>query len=207
MAVGDLRLRRVVDELLGIGVERDPLRRRDSLALVDERAHERAQVGPLAHAAVREPGQRADRVRRGVEDDLAPLRRARVGDGRRRHPAARARVRKPLDLVARAAGCGSKGPSVVSPLTSHCTTPGSTIFPAGNVVPRMTRATCCATTSSLPTPFCTVATAPSAKAWAVAAIAPSVCIAFVATIPKSHAGSADASVVAVARDRSRRPRP
>ena len=87
----------------------------------------------------------------------------------------------------------------MSPLTSHCTTPGSTIFPAGNVVPRMTRATCRATTSSFPTPFCTVATAPPAKACAVAAIAPSVCIAFVATIPKSHAGSATASVVACRR--------
>ena len=85
----------------------------------------------------------------------------------------------------------------MSPLTSHCTTPGSTILPAGNVVPRMTRSTWRATTSSLPTPFCTVATAPSAKACAAAAMAPSVCIDFVATIPKSHAGSADASVVAV----------
>ena len=47
----------------------------------------------------------------------------------------------------------------------------------------MTRATWRATTSSLPTPFWTVATAPSANACAVAAIAPSVCIAFVATIP------------------------
>ncbi len=94
------------------------------------------------------------------------------------------------------AGLGSNGPSVVSPLTSHCTTPGSTIFPAGNVVPRITRETWRATTSSFPTPFWTVATAPSAKAWAVAASAPSVCIAFVATIPKSHGGRAAASVVA-----------
>ena len=81
----------------------------------------------------------------------------------------------------------SKGPSVVSPFTSHCTCPGSSSFPAGNVVPRMTRSTCCAIVSSLPRPFWTVATKPSEKACAVAAIAGSVCIAFVATIPKSHA--------------------
>ena len=42
---------------------------------------------------------------------------------------------------------------VVSPFTSHCTWPGSSSFPAGNVVPRMTRATCSAIASSLPTPF------------------------------------------------------
>ena len=99
-------------------------------------------------------------------------------------------------ISAAVAGLGSKGPNVVSPLTSHCTTPGSRIFPAGNVVPRITRATCGASASSLPTPFWTEATAPSAKACAVAAIAASVCIAFVATIPKSHAGSSDASLVA-----------
>ena len=43
------------------------------------------------------------------------------------------------------------------------------------------------------------ATAPSANACAVAAIAGSVCIAFVATIPKSQAGSSAASVVARSR--------
>ena len=43
-------------------------------------------------------------------------------------------------------------------------------------------------TSSLPTPFCTEATAPPARAGADTVIALSVCIAFVATIPKSHAG-------------------
>ena len=43
-------------------------------------------------------------------------------------------------------------------------------------------------TSSLPTPFCTEATAPLARAGADTVIARSVCIAFVATIPKSHAG-------------------
>ena len=91
------------------------------------------------------------------------------------------------------AGLGSKGPKVVSPLTSHWTWPGSTIRPAGKVVPRITRATCPASTSSLPIPFCTEQTAPSANACAVAAIAGSVCIAFVATIPKSQAGSSPAS--------------
>ena len=43
--------------------------------------------------------------------------------------------------------------------------------------------------SSFPTPFWTLATAPCEKAWAVAEIALSVCIAFVATMPKSQSGS------------------
>ena len=65
---------------LRVGVEGDPLGGGDRLALVDEPGDERAEVGALADAAVREPGERADRVRRGVEDHLSPLRRARVGD-------------------------------------------------------------------------------------------------------------------------------
>ncbi len=87
------------------------------------------------------------------------------------------------------AGLGSKGPIVVSPFTSHCTCPGSSTLPAGNVVPRITRSTWRAITSSLPIPFCTEQTEPSPKACAVAAIAGSVCIDFVATIPSSHGGS------------------
>ena len=94
------------------------------------------------------------------------------------------------------AGFGSNGPIVVSPFTSHCTWPGSTMRPAGKVVPRITRSTWAASTSSLPIPFCTVQTEPSANACAVAAIALSVCIAFVSTIPKSHGGSSAASLVA-----------
>src|SRR6266576_181606 len=66
------------------------------------------------------------------------------------------------------AGLGSNGPIVVSPLTSHCTWPGSTTRPAGKVVPRITRSTCCASASSLPTPFCTEQTEPFANAPAVA---------------------------------------
>ena len=60
----------------------------------------------------------------------------------------------------------------------------------------MTRSTCAASVSSLPRPFCTVATQPSANACAVAAIADSVCIAFVATMPKSHGGISAGSAVA-----------
>ena len=60
-------------------------------------------------------------------------------------------------------------------------------------------------------PFCTVATQPSANACAVAATAASVCIAFVATMPKSHGGSSAASVVARTRPvdlpRARQPQP
>ena len=196
VAVRDLGLGGMVDQRLGVGVEHDPLRCGDGLALVDEPADEPAQVGALADAPVREPGERADRVRRGVEDHLAPLRAPGVLDGGRRHAAARAGVGEPLDLRRGVAGLGSNGPNVVSPLTSHCTTPGSRIFPAGKVVPRITRATCGAIPSSLPTPFWTEATAPSANACAVAAIAASVCIAFVATIPNSQAGSSAASAVA-----------
>ena len=66
-------------------------------------------------------------------------------------------------------------------------------------MPRITRSTWRASTSSLPMPFCTVATQPSANACAVAAIAGSVCIAFVATMPKSHGGSSAASLVACRR--------
>jgi hypothetical protein len=84
--------------------------------------------------------------------------------------------------------------------------------PAGKVVPRTTRSTCCAIASSLPTPFCTDATHPPANARAAAATAAPVCIAFVATMPKSQAGSSRASVVARTRPtsspapESRRPR-
>ena len=99
-------------------------------------------------------------------------------------------------IASTAIACGSNGPNVVSPLTSHWTTPGSSTFPAGNVVPRMTRATCAARVSSFPTPFMTLATAPPANACAVAAIAPSACMAFVATMPNSHAGSSAGSLVA-----------
>jgi hypothetical protein len=94
------------------------------------------------------------------------------------------------------AGLGSNGPIVVSPFTSHCTCPGSTMRPAGNVVPRITRSTCSAIASSLPTPFCTEQTEPSANACATAAMAASVCMLFVATIPKPQGGSSEASLVA-----------
>ena len=129
VVVGHLALRGVVDQRLGIGVEGDPLRARDGLALVDQAADQRAQVGPLADPPVREAGERAERVRGRVEDDLAPLRGPRVGDGVRRHAGARAGVGQALDLLGIVAGCGSKGPNVVSPLTSHCTTPGSSTLP------------------------------------------------------------------------------
>src|SRR3954449_7301448 len=99
-------------------------------------------------------------------------------------------------ISSRAAGRGSNGPKVVSPLTSHWTCPGATILPAGKVVPRITRSMCAAMASSLPRPFCTVATHPSVNACAVASIAAVVCIALVATIPKSHGGSSPASTVA-----------
>ena len=78
-------------------------------------------------------------------------------------------------------------------------------------MPRITRSTWRASTSSLPTPFMTDATAPPAKACAVAAIADSACIALVATMPSSHGGSAAGSLVAcrsrVHVARARQPQP
>ena len=60
----------------------------------------------------------------------------------------------------------------------------------------MTRGTSSATTSSLPSPFCTLATAASAKTSAQAATAARVCSALVATMPKSQGGTSAGSVVA-----------
>ena len=129
---------------------------------------ERAQVGPLADAAVREPGERADRIRRRVEDHLAPLRPARVARPRAsacrractRRRAARPPRTAPVAPRTARASCRPSRPTARAP--------GSTIFPAGNVVPRITRSTWPASTSSLPSPFCTVATEPLANACAVA---------------------------------------
>ena len=145
---------------------------------------------PLADAAVREPGERADRIRRRVEDHLAPLRAARVGDRARRHAAARARVGEPLDRRRTARGCGSYGPSVVSPFTSHCTCPGSSDLPGGERraadhaldVPR--RAPPRSRARSARSRRSRSRTRARSRA-----IAGSVCIAFVATMPKSHGGS------------------
>ncbi len=101
VVVGHLGPGRVIDQGLGIGVEGDALSARDGLALVDQAADERAQVGALADAPVREARERAERIRGRVEDDLAPLRRARVGDGVGRHARPRAGVGQALDLVHR----------------------------------------------------------------------------------------------------------
>src|SRR5439155_993460 len=73
------------------------------------------------------------------------------------------------------AGRGSNGPSVVSPLTSHWTWPGSTSLPAGKVVPRITRSACFAIASSFPRPFWTVATHPPTNATAATSIATARC--------------------------------
>ena len=66
--------------------------------------------------------------------------------------------------------------------------PGPTTCPATRQTPRITRGTWRAITSSLPIPFCTLHTAPSANTCAVAAIAASVNVVFVATMPSSHGG-------------------
>ena len=173
----------------------DPLRGGDGLALVHERAHDRAQVGPLADAPVRESRQRADGIRRSVEDDLAPLRRSRVGDGRRRHPAARARVREPRDLVragrlrleraerrlalhvplhdAGLEDLPGRERRSADDARDVC---GDDLLVAHTVLHGRDRTVC--------------------ERVCRGRDRPSVCIAFVATIPKSHSGSSAASVVA-----------
>ena len=131
----------VVDQLLRVRVEDDPLRGRDRLALLDERTHECAQVRPLADAPVRQPGERADRVRGGVEDHLAPLRRPCVRHGGVGIPP-RVHASASRSTSSSGAGLGSNGPSVVSPLYVPLhETRAERIFPAGNVVPRITRVT------------------------------------------------------------------
>ena len=150
--------------------------------------------------AVREPGQRAERVRRRVEDHLAPLRPARVGDRVRRHPGARARVGEPLDL-GDGAGLRLERPEAsCRPCTSHCTTPGSTTLPAGNVVPRITRSTCRGEHLLVADPVLDGRDASRRRTRARSRRSrASVCIAFVATIPKSQGGSSAASAVARSR--------
>jgi hypothetical protein len=53
-----------------------------------ETARELARRGELGDLAVREAGQRGDRVRGGVEDQLPPLGASGVLEGVSRHPAA-----------------------------------------------------------------------------------------------------------------------
>ena len=75
--------------------------------------------------------------------------------------------------------------------------PGSTIRPAGNVVPRITRSTCAGDRLLVADPVLDRADARRPRTRARSPRAPrSVCIAFVATMPKSQAGSSAASLVA-----------
>src|SRR5207237_5486790 len=94
----------VVDQLLGIRVELVALRSGDRLPLVDQARGERAKIVALADAPMRQSGERTERVRRSVEDHLAPLRAASVGDRARRHPATSTGVGQQLDLLER---CGT----------------------------------------------------------------------------------------------------
>ena len=116
------RLRRMVDQFLRIGVELDPLRGGDGLALVDEAAR-RARAGRAARRRGRASGRVSAPIGfvARVEDHLAPLRAARVlrrpSSACRRACTRRRGARPPRT----GAGCASNGPSVVSPLTSHCT--------------------------------------------------------------------------------------
>ena len=185
----------VVDQRLRVGVQLDPLRGGDRLALVDEPGDERAQRRVLADAPVREAGERADRVRRRVEDQLPPLRAARVGDRLRRHPGAGARVGEALDLGERRRARLERAERRVAlhvPLhvarledaagrerraADHALDVlGDRLLVADAVLHRRDAAV--------------------ANAWAVASIAAPVCMHFVATIPKSQDGSSAASVVA-----------
>ena len=164
--------------------------------------HERAQVRPLADAAVRQAGERAERVRRGVEDHLAPLRAARVGDrvrracrrACRRRRGARSRPAAPAAARTGRRSCRPSRPSARAPARRRAR-PGTSC--RGSRARRARRSPPRCRSRSAPT-----RRQPSANACAVAATAADVCIAFVATMPKSHGGSSLASVVARTRPTS-----
>ena len=94
------------------------------------------------------------------------------------------------------AGRGSNGPNQESPWASYRTTPGATTAPAVTMLPRMTRGTSSAMTSSLPSPFCRLTTEAFARAARAPSTAARVCSDLVATRPKSHAGRSRPSVLA-----------
>ena len=194
--VGDLGLRCVVDQLLGVGVQDDPLRGCDGLALVDETRDERAERDVLADPPVRQARQSTDRVACRVEDHLAPLRGSRIVDRVRRHARARAGVGETLDLRARSrlaarrarASCRPSRPTARRRARGP-SQPGRSS--RGSHVERAARSP----------PRCRPRSAPTRRRRRrtrarVAAIAAAVCIALVATMPKSHGGNSAASVVA-----------
>ena len=113
-----------------------------------------------------------------------------------RHPAARAGVGEPLDLLGARRARLERAERRVALARPTARRPARGSSRPGTSCRGSPARRARAITSSLPTPFWTDATAPSANACAVAAIAASVCIAFVATIPKSQAGSSAASLVA-----------
>ena len=136
VVVGDLLAGGKLEQLLRGHVERDPLRVGHGPPLGHDRPGEVARRR-LGDAPVREARERADRIRRGVEDQLAPLGSARVRERVRRHAAA-GQASASASTFAIGGGLGSNGPMCVSPFVSQPTCPGSTMCPAGKVVPLIT---------------------------------------------------------------------
>ena len=152
----------LVHGLLRRAREHDPGPLADRHRLRDQPVDLPAEPGVGADAAYREPGQRRQGAGRGVENDFRPLRPPGVLERVRAQAALGEQPGQLLDLFI-GAGRGSNGPNQESPGASYRTTPGATTAPAVMMLPRMTRGTSSAMTSSLPSPFCTLTTAASVQ--------------------------------------------
>ena len=144
----------MVDQVLGVGVESDPLRRGDGLPFVDEAGDERPEIGTFADVSVGETREGADRVRGGVEDDLAPLCRTRVCDGAGRHTASRAGVRERSTCSIDGGGRLERRERRVT-LHVPLHVPRFEQLAGRKRRPANHRPTCRASVSSFPTPFMT----------------------------------------------------
>ena len=172
MVVGDLGPRRVVDQLLGVGVEHDPLRGRDGLALVDEPRDEpraapgRSQTRPCVRPVSAPIGFVA-----ALKITLRHCGPRASATACRRHAGARAGVGEALDLLERRrARLERPERRVALDVPLHDAGLEDLARPGRSCRGSRARRGA-ASTSSLPIPFCTDATAPSANACAVAAIA------------------------------------
>jgi len=187
----------MVDQRLRVGVDTMPCAAAIALPSFTRPLNERAQVGALADAPVRQPGERADRVRRRVEDDLrhcAGRASATASDGMPSvHASASRSISSALaDWPARTA----EGRVA---LTSHCTTPGLEQLARREGGAADHPPTWRARVSSLPTPFITDATRPREDVRGGGDRRLGGAIALVATMLSSHGGISEASLVARSR--------
>ena len=172
VVVGDLGARRVVDQLLGIRVEHDPLRGRDGLPLVDEAARRaRAAAGCSQTRPCVSPVSAPIGFVAALKITLRHCGPRASATARRRHAAARAGVREPLDLGRTAPARPRTGRASCRPSRPTARRRARGSSPPGTSCRGSRARRARASTSSLPIPFCTVATQPSANACAVAAIA------------------------------------